>query len=179
MGRASGFSGQRDFVHDADFILSVIGRFVMLRAVMAIRQEVELHRANRGYLIIEVLVSLAIVATASGAFLGIYFNTKRLHDHVAAKAGASLVLQSVMDDVRAARLPAALGDLDWKQQSPSLWVWPSEPTTNGVERGIYTWQLQTGEVPKPGSLFAVTAVVLWQNRQVPRTASLTTQVYLK
>jgi type II secretory pathway pseudopilin PulG len=152
----------------------------MLRAVMAIRQEVELVQARlRGYLIIEVLVSLAIVATASGAFLGIYFHTKRLHDHVSAKAGASLALQSVMDDVRSGRLPSPLHQLEWIQQSPHLWVWPAKPSTDGMMHGVYSWQLQTFSAPSAPGLMTVTAVVTWRDRQQDRSASLTSQVCLK
>jgi type II secretory pathway pseudopilin PulG len=151
----------------------------MLRGVNAIRQEVAMKRAPHGYLIMEVLVSMAIVATASGAFLGIYFNTKRLHTQVAGKAGASLVLQSVMDDARSGRLPASLTELEWVEASPSGWVWPAIPTTNGVSAGVYRWQLRTTEKPRRPGLMTVTASAFWTDRQQERSASVTTQVYIE
>jgi hypothetical protein len=151
----------------------------MLRGVTAIRLEVEMERARRGYMIMEVMVSLAIVATASGAFLGVYFNTKRLHAQVAGKAGASLALQSVMDDARSGRMPAPLSGLEWVEASPSRWVWPAVPAAHGDTGSAYRWQLQTTEKPRRPGLATVTATVYWTDRQLERSASVTTQVYIE
>ncbi len=134
-------------------------------------------RRSCGYLLMEVLVSLAIVSVALGSFLGVYHSTRQQQKRLTQTARAQLTLQSVLDDVSAGRVDSAWLKADaWRPAGNDAVVWPAEPVA-AAEHGApdLRWQLRAANRPLPGMLFSFTAAVIWTDGAQTRAVSATTQ----
>ena len=134
----------------------------------------------RGYLLIEVLVSLAIVSVGFSSFLGVFSAVRQHHARLQHRTAATLLVQSVLEQVRAGQLAQPLATQSWTRLGDHGFAHPAAPALYPLEPGghKYFWQLTAGELPQPGRLCTLNAIISWAERNRHEQVSVSTQFYL-
>lgn len=137
------------------------------------------QRFNTAFLTIELVVSLAIASVAFSAFLSVYHSVRRQHRVVQHRAAAVMLLQSVMEKLRAGQLPEVLEAGKWNVTAEGAAVFLAQPAPYQLENtGItYRWQLVAERPPEHGQLFTVQALISWQEGKGARDVKASTQVW--
>lgn len=103
--------------------------------------------AGRGFVTIEVLLSLGLAAIAFATF-SVFFNSLRHQQrHQQTRAAAVFLLQAKLEEVRRA----------WPTGNPT-----GAPQPIAIGSGQFSWQLTTVQLPRAGQFCAYQVAVLWQ-----------------
>src|SRR3989442_1787825 len=90
---------------------------------------------TRAYLLIELLVSLAIVSVGFSSFLGIYYLVRVHHGRLQHQTAATLLLQSALERVRAGQLAQPLPAQPWTRLDVRTVAHPATPAPYPLESG--------------------------------------------
>jgi len=115
-------------------------------------------KCNRGFVTMEVLLSLGLAAVAFASFFT-FFNSVRQEQRYQQDRGAAVfLLQSKLDELR--------------QTWPA--VPPVTPARIIVGRGQFSWQLTPSRPPEAGRFFSYEVAILWTERGREHRVSATT-----
>lgn len=136
------------------------------------------RKFNAAFLLMELLVSLAMLSVAFASFLALYSSVCRHHAAAQHRAAAIMLLQSVLEKVRVGQVPEARAATAWQTAGDGYVVCPAAPAPYPLESNgqRYQWQLVATRPPEPGKLCTVQAVIQWQEATATRHVDATTQV---
>ncbi|MDT8440029.1 MAG: type II secretion system minor pseudopilin GspI [Desulfuromonadales bacterium] len=120
-------------------------------------------RRRSGFTLLEIMVALAIVATAMVALLGLVNRTIGVHDRLQRVTAATLLAQQVMAETEAGARPEAFGGAGSQGEF-------------APPHGDYRWRIAYAATPLP-SVRMVTVTVTWGDGGKHEQVDLTSFIF--